>query len=131
MKPTIFLFGESEKGEFGTPFFCKSLSHILNALGNPPNESLGIYYAIQAILYKQDLIFFRVKEEGFSSKDYIEGLGHIKKHLLEPRAQAIFIPGVGDKKIIEATVDVCNLGHSLLVLTEKDLYDYLTSSNLN
>ncbi len=129
MKSTVFLFGEAEKGEFGIPFSCSSLSHLLASLGNPPNESQGIHFAVQALLYKKDLIFCRVKEEGFSRKDYIKGITQIKKRRLEPRLQAIFIPGVGDKKIIEATMNICSLSQSLLVLTEKDLYDYLTSSN--
>lgn len=126
MKSTVFLFGEAEKGEFGIPFACRSLSHLLEAAGNPPEESLGIRYAIQALLYDRNLIFCRVKEEGFSSKDYIKGCKLIKKGPLSPHLQAIFLPGVGDQGIIEAALDVCSLYRSLLVLTERDLYDYLT-----
>ena len=128
MKPTVFLFVESEKGEFGSPFLCRSLSQLLQTLGNPPEESLGIPYAIQALLYKQELIFCRVTEEGFSVKDYIKGLTYLRSQSLEHPIQAIFIPGVGNKEIVEATIDVCNLYQSLLIITEKDLYDYLTSS---
>ncbi len=128
MKSTIFLFGEAEKGEFGIPIFCNSLPQLFDLLGNPPEETLGIPYAIQSLYYKEELIFCRVKEEGFSLKDYIKGLSLIRKKPLKSPIQAILIPGVGDKKIIEAAVDVCSLYQSLLVLTEKDLYDYLTSS---
>ena len=131
MKSTVFLFGEAEKGEFGIPLTCKSLPQLFETVGNPPEESLGIPYAIQALLYKQELLFCRVKEEGFSVKDYLKGLTLIRNQHLESNLQAIFIPGVGDKGIIEATMNVCSLYNSLLILTEKDLYDYLTFSNLH
>lgn len=127
MKSTVFLFGEAEKGEFGVPFPCRSLPHLLETAGNPPEESLGIRYAIQALLYERSLIFCRVKEEGFSTKDYIQGCSLIKKGPFGPYLQALFLPGVGNQEIIEAALDICSLYNSLLVLTEQDLYDYLTS----
>ena len=127
MKSTVFLFGESEKGDFGIPLSCQSVSHLLESLGNPPSESQGIHFAIQALLYDKEILFCRVKEEGFSTKDYIKGISQIRKRHLAPSLQAVFIPGVGDERIIEATMNVCNLSQSLLVLTEQDLYDYLTS----
>ena len=126
MKSTIFLFGEAEKGEFGIPFPCRSITDLLKTVGNPPEESLGVRYAIQALLYNRNLIFCRVKEEGFSSKDYIQGCAFIKKEQFGGPLQALFLPGVGDQEIIEAALDVCSLYSSLLVVTEKDLYDYLT-----
>jgi hypothetical protein len=126
MKSTIFLFGEAEKGEFGIPFPCRSLSDLLKTVGTPPEESLGVRYAIQALMYERNLIFCRVKEEGFSIKDYIQGCSLIKKGHFGPHLQALFLPGVGDQEIIGAAIDVCNLYSSLLVVTEKDLYDYLT-----
>ena len=128
MKPTIFLFGESEKGAFGNPFFYNSLSSLYNTLGAPPKDTLGIHYAVQTILYNRQLLFCRVKEEGFSTKDYIKGLLLLKKKEWKPKIQAIFMPGVGDEEIIEVAQDVSNLYNSLLVITEKDLYDYLTTS---
>jgi hypothetical protein len=118
MKSTVFLFGEAEKGEFGTPFPCRSLPHLLETVGNPPEESLGIQYAIQALHYDRTLIFCRVKEEGFSIKDYMQGCRLIKKGPFGPHLQAVFLPGVGDQEIIEAALDVCRLYNSLLVLTE-------------
>lgn len=129
MRNTVFLFGESEKGEFGRPLLCRSLVQLLDTLGNPPEESLGMSYAIQALLYNRELLFCRVKEEGFSVKDYIKGLKIIKNRSLVPQLQAILIPGVGDQEVVEAALKVCSLQKSLLILTEKDLYDYLTSSN--
>jgi len=39
---------------------------------------------------------------------------------------AICMPGVGDAEIIDATSPICSLYRSLLITSEKDLYDYLT-----
>ncbi len=128
MKSTVFLFGEAEKGEFGVPLFCNSLADLLKTVGNPPELSQGVSYAIQTLLYNHSLVFCRVQEEGFSIKDYMKGLSLLKKQKSQILPDAIFIPGVGNKTIIEATIDVCNVYSSLLVLTEKDLYDYFTSS---
>jgi hypothetical protein len=126
MKPTVFLFGEAEKGDFCTPLLCKSLLQLADTLGNPPQESLGIPYAIQALLFERELVFFRVKEEGFSTSDYMRGLRLLQNKEVIPHLHAICIPGVGDSDIIEAVGNVCTLHKSLLVITEKDLYDYLT-----
>lgn len=79
MRHTIFLFGEAEKGDFCTPLRCKSLPHLAETFGNPPEESLGILYAVQALMFERDLIYFRVKEEGFSIQDYMQGIHLLKK----------------------------------------------------
>jgi hypothetical protein len=126
MRRKIFLFGEAEKGEFCTPFVCRSLPQLAEVFGNPPEESLGILYAVQALMYEHELIYFRVKEEGFSVSDYMRGI-----HLLENKEAfqdlaAICMPGVGDAEIIDATSPICSLHRSLLITTERDLYDYLT-----
>lgn len=128
MKPTVFLFGESEKGNFGTPLICNSLSHLCDLLGEAPKETLGVPYAIQTLLYNRQLVFFRVKEEGFSSREYIQGLRLLKENILPLSAQALVIPGVGNSEIIEEAASVCSVYRSLLVITPKDLYDYLTST---
>lgn len=128
MKPTVFLFGEAEKGEFGIPLICQSLPELCDALGNPPEESQGISYAIQTLLYSKQLLFCRVEEEGFSVRDYIKGFELVKSERWAPQLQAILIPGVGDEEIVDAAMGLCSIHNSLLVLTEKDLYDYLIGS---
>lgn len=128
MKPlrrTVFLFGEAEKGEFCTPLFLHSLPQLVDMLGNPPEESLGILYAVQTLLYDRELIFFRVKEEGFSTQDYLRGLQLLQQKTGYFDLAAICMPGVGDAHIINATSPVCHLYKSFLILNEKDLYDYL------
>ncbi len=128
MRMSIFLFGESEKGEFGRPLECRSLSQLFDVAGHPRDDSLGISYAVQSLLYGRDLLFCRVEEEGFSVRDYANGFKFLKANHLNFTLPAICLPGVGDKELIEAALEICNLNKSLLVLTEKDLYDYLTFS---
>ena len=126
-KPTIFLFGEAEKGEFCKPLHCKSLEHLSQSLGNPPQDSKGISYAVQTLMYDRNLIFFRVKEEGFSIPDYMKGLHLLQTQDLGFTLSALCMPGVGDTTILEATAPICTLHKILLIIDEKDLYDYLTS----
>ena len=127
IQQTIFLFGEAEKGEFCTPLLLKTLPQLAETCGNPPAESLGILYAVQALLYERELIYFRVKEEGFSLSDYMRGLRLLENTALFHNLTAICMPGVGDTEIIEASSFVCSLHKSFLITSEKDLYDYLTN----
>lgn len=126
MKPTIFLFGEAERGEYCTPHLCRSLPQLADLFGNPPTETLGISYAIQSLLFNRDIVFFRVKEEGFSIQDYRKGLRLLQIKAAIPLLSAIYIPGIGDLDLIEEVAQVCHIHNSLLVITDKDLYDYLT-----
>lgn len=125
---TIALFGEAEKGEFRTAYFCQSLAQLDEYFGNPPAGSRGLYYAVQAVLFHRNLIFFRVPEEGFSTNDYLEGLRLLDYQKLIPHLDAICTPGVGDKELIDAILPVCRHHHSILITSESDFYDYLTSS---
>ena len=126
MRHTIFLFGEAEKGEFCLPMHCRSLPQLAETFGNPPQESLGLLYGVQALLFQRELIYFRVKEEGFSTQDYIKGLKLLKNQEAFRHITAICMPGVGDAALIEKTASLCQVYQSLLITTEKDLYDYLT-----
>ncbi len=129
MSSAVFLFGEAEKGEFCTPLYCKNLLYLLERFGNPPGESQGIHYAIQTLLYQRELVFFRVRDEGFSAEDYMCGIRLLKNQELEFAFGAIYMPGVGSEEIIDAALPICHNYKSLLVITEKDLYDYLTLNN--
>lgn len=123
---TVALFGEAERGKFRTAYFCKELPQLVEYLGNPPEESKGLYYAIQTLLYERNLIFFRVEEEGFSYQDYFLGLQLLKNNELISDVSAICLPGVGDTEIIEAVTPICKINKSIIITTEPDLYDYLT-----
>ena len=125
MRHTIFLFGEAEKGEFCTPLVCKNMPQLVDLLGNPPRESRGISFAVQVLLYDRDLIYFRVKEEGFSTQDYMRGLRMLQKKELS--LSAIGMPGMGDPEIINPIQQLCTKRKTLLILSSSDLYDYLTA----
>lgn len=125
MKPTVLLFGESQRGDFNTPLRCDSLSFLCETLGEPPEDSQGIQYAIQALLYDRNLFFYRVKEEGFSSTDYLKGFYLLQNKKTIPPFHALLMPGVGDKELLEEANRICKLHKSVLIITEKDLYDYL------
>ena len=124
---TIAIFGEAEKGEYCTAYFCQNLIQLDEYFGNPPRESKGLYYAVQALLFKRDLIFFRVSEEGYSTQDYLYGIKLLDKQQLIPDVHAICAPGVGDKMIMDAILPVCERYHSILITNESDFYDYLTA----
>ncbi len=125
MRHIMALFGEAEKGQFKKPYILRELPQLIDLLGNPPAESEGLFFAIQALLYKREVIYFRVQEEGFSKADYFSGMKHLKEEVQE--VHAICLPGVGDIEILNASNPVCERHKSHLIMTEKDLYDYLTS----
>lgn len=123
--PTIALFGEAERGEYGTPHFLRDVEELANRLGQPPARSQGLYLAIRTLLYKQHIVFFRVEEEGFSTEDYLIGL-NLLRIKTAPQLDALCLPGVGDTEIINVSTRVCMIHQSLLLFSESDLYDFLT-----
>ncbi len=125
------LFGEAEKGEFHKAYYCKTLDQLLECFGHPPQESRGLDYAIQALLYHCPLLFFRVREEGFSEQDYYDGIKLLKDQDSIPDIMAICMPGVGSGEIINAVIPICAFYHSILVISESDFYDYLSSYKRN
>ena len=126
MQKTIALFGEAERGEYRTAYFFQSLPQLVENLGNPPEESSGLYYAVQTLLFKHNLIYFRVEEEGFSKDDYKLGACFLEQTQLVKDLAAVCMPGVGSVEIIDSVSPICELYDSILITSEKDLYDYLT-----
>ena len=127
MKQIIALFGEAEKGAYKSPHLVEKLPQLVDSLGNPPGESEGLSFAVQAILYNREIIFFRVAEEGFSQLDYYNGLSYLRDKGKIKHVDALCLPGVGDPGIIKASEGVCHLHKSFLITSQKDLYDFLTS----
>lgn len=123
----IALFGESEKGEFCTAHHCNSLPQLVDTLGHPPDESHGLHFAVQALMYDHSLIFFRVEEEGYSTEDYLKGIQLLQNEKLMTAVNALCIPGVGNNDIIDAMTQLCLRHSNILITREKDLYDYLTT----
>lgn len=126
MQHVVALFGEAEKGQWNKPYRVKKLPELIDLLGNPPVESEGLSFAIQALLYEREVIYFRVQEEGFSKEDYFSGLSILKNKEKIKKLHALCMPGVGDKEILDATQPICELHKSHLITTQKDLFDYLT-----
>ncbi len=127
MKYKMALFGEAERGQFKTPYKCCSLDQLVDYLGAPLPNTHGIEFAVQALLFKYELIFFRVKQEGYSTDDYLYGIKYLEKNYTETTLDAIGLPGVGDYEILDATINIINRFKTLLIISEKDLYDYVTS----
>lgn len=124
----IVFFGEAERGEFCRGYCCHSLGELLDNLGQPPPLSRGLYYAIQALLYHRELLFFRVQEEGYSYQDYFRGLRWLGQGGISSSAvAALCAPGVGDETILAVMHPICLHFHCLLLTNESDLYDYLTT----
>lgn len=129
MEPfVIALFGEAEKGDFSTGYLCNNIASLVEYFGNAPRDSVGLYLAVQALLYRHNILFFRVQEEGFSEQDYLRGLNLLSHQSMVPRIEAIGIPGVGSSRIIQAATPICRIYHSVLLTREADLFDYLTQA---
>lgn len=128
MRQIVALFGEAEKGAFKIPHVLRKLPQLVDLLGNPPEQSEGLFFAVQAILYNRDLIYFRVAEEGFSRPDYFNGLKYLEDREKVKQVHALCLPGVGDPEILSASESVCQIHKSFLITNQKDLYDFLTSN---
>ena len=126
MYHTIALFGEAEKGEFHSLLFFSCLFLLADTLGNPPEGSFGLHLATQTLLFKRELLYIRVKEEGFSLKDYMQGFRLLDTANDIKKLSAICLPGVGNSEIIDKATKLCLKFNSVLITTERDFYDYLT-----
>lgn len=124
---TMALFGETEKGQYKKPYVLRDLAQLVDTFGNPPQGSQGLFFAVQALLYQRELVFFRVEEEGFSIPDYCFGLKYLEDPEKIKRLHALCLPGIGDPKIMNASCVLCEKRKSFLIMTQKDLYDYLTA----
>lgn len=128
MRCTVALFGEAEKGHLEIPHVIKALPELVDRLGHPPEESQGLFFAIQALLYEREVIYFRVQDEGFSIDDYLNGLDILKnKRHIKP-IHALCMPGVGDPNIIKASDSICQIHKTHLIVSQKDLFDFLTGN---
>ena len=125
MFPSIALFGEAEKGEYNKGYMCQNVAELMDSFGNPPPESMGLFYATQALLYNYTLVYFRVQEEGFSTPDYLRGIKILSESPVIRNISAICTPGVGDKNILDAIIPLCCAYHQILITSERDLFDYL------
>lgn len=130
MKHTIALFGASERGHFARPELVRDVNELYMHLGQPPSDSKGLFFAIQALMYERNCLFFRVQEEGFSAREYLAGLKYLETVNIQTPISAICLPGVGDSRLIELGSGVCQKRGSILITTQADLYDILTHQEL-
>ncbi|WP_348663411.1 hypothetical protein [Chlamydia vaughanii] len=127
MKLTIALFGEAEKGSYDTAYLCRSASDLYDHLGcGSATTKSGISLAIQALMYDYNVLYFRVKEEGYCVDSYFFGLHFLNTQTTLKNIIAMGLPGVGDQHIIEASKSLCQKYKSFLLFFEQDLYDLLT-----
>lgn len=127
-KMMIALFGEAEKGAFARGYLCQTLEELKYFLGEPPPDSQGLHFAVQSLMYGSQLLFFRVLEEGYSVDDYQKGLQILEEKLTSFNLNALAVPGVGDELIINESSEICEANQSILIVSESDLYDFLTFS---
>ena len=127
MSYTVAIFGEAEKGELASLNRITSPAQLNDILGSPPIGSEGLFIAIQFLLFKKSVVFIRVSEEGFSLENYFQGLYLLEKERDLPQITALCLPGVGDHIILEACNSFCNIHNALIISSQKDLFDYLTS----
>ncbi len=125
----VALFGEAEKGLLDTVYFCPTLRELFEHLGQPPANTCGLYYAVQALLYDLPVIYLKVREEGASLEDYFSGF-RLLRNSNSPvlSLQALFLPGVGSSNVLDEGVNLCLERHSVLIVNESDFYDYMTQS---
>ncbi len=125
MKKTIAIFGESKEGPLKTLLLLRSLPNIVEIIGNPTETGLGVHMAIQAMLFGREVLFYRIEEEGFQRENYAFGCKLLETHPRKDDLAAIALPGVGDSTILSLAQKIIPSG-TILLLTEKDLYDFTT-----
>ncbi|AHK63615.1 hypothetical protein BOKEGFJH_00736 [Chlamydia avium] len=131
MKFTIALFGEAEKGSYDVAYLCHSAADLYDHLGSSQKiTKSGISLAIQALMYNYDVLYFRVREEGYCVDSYFFGLHFLNTQTTLKNIIAMGLPGVGDQYLIEASKSLCQKYKSLLLFFEQDFYDLLTFNKL-
>lgn len=126
MKHLISIFGVAEQGDMYRHIHIKSLQDMLLTLGHGVENGTAIELAVQSLMYERAILFYRVKEEGYEEDAYLKGLTELKKKELKSPLSALALPGVGNQEIINEAVAICKKEGSLLIMNQKDLYDYLT-----
>jgi hypothetical protein len=122
---SIALFGAAEKGNLSTLYYCENLYELFSYLGQPQQESEGIFHAIQAICYGFPVLYVRVLDEGIRESDYRLGLKFLHSLPSPIKLGALYLPGVGFPGVIEEGMNICRIHRGLLIIKEADFYDYI------
>lgn|SRR3989338_4363988 len=123
-KRVISIFGESEKGEYEKFYPIADLAEAFEILGSPPKETEALQFSLQILGASQPILFFRVKEEGFSFDSYAKGIELLKVNSGPFTIQALFMPGLSDPNLIEKAREACEKHQAVLLITDKDFQDY-------
>jgi hypothetical protein len=123
---TILIFGESKGGDFQKPLLFRTLPELSQSLGEPAKNSSGIHLAVQALLCNQNVLYYKISEEGSNPDQYLLGFKHLEKYPPEIPISATLLPGVSSPEILTLANHFISHTNSLLLFTEKDLYDLLT-----
>ncbi len=126
--PTLTLIGEAAKGDFCTGVLCSSLWKLWDTFGEPPMDTEALFYAIQSLSFGKPVVFFRVEEEGFSLSEYELCLNSLDKAIPNNSPLgALFLPKVGTGEIIEHSLEICIVHAGILIMNDKDFFDYLAA----
>jgi len=126
--PVVTLVGEAEHGELCKGILCSSVWQLWNTFGEPPTETQGLAFAVQSLLLGNKVLFYRIEEEGLSTNEYELCLRSLDSAVpLNVPLGALFLPGVGTNGIIEESLHICKRHSGVLIMTQKDFYDYLTA----
>ena len=127
LTPVIALFGQAAKGAYDTLYFCRTAADLFTNLGDPPEDTSGLYFAVKTLSYGMPVMYYRVREEGVSVHDYWVGFGLLKQaHTVVITLKALFLPGVASQELIDEGAKLCQDRHSFLIMSEPDFYDYIT-----
>lgn len=117
---SVAVFGQASKGETSNVYTINSHQELFCKIGDAPEGSKGIQYALEALDYGRRVYFIPVREEGCNSAEYYVAL----PRLFNLGIDAVYIPGGGSFRLIE---DLLQKLKAVILISESDAYDYLTS----
>jgi hypothetical protein len=122
----VVVFGEASRGLWGELCSCHQLIELYQAYGEPTQGSLGLYWAIQALLKGKSCLFWRVRQESLALEDY--HLGLCKLHGLDLDTwEGLFLPNMSEPAVLEQASFYCKQKQKVLLMDPLDLQDWLLS----
>jgi hypothetical protein len=122
----IVIFGKASNAKPGKFYKIKDLEQLLDKIGMPIDETVGVHLAVQTLLYKYPVLFYPVIEEGTSKKCYDDGMKKLVKSKMANEIIAIVMPGFGSRPVLDQALDLCAEKKCVLILNEEDFYDFLS-----
>lgn len=130
--PGVIVFGEASHGKWGQIYHCSNLDDLYSTCGEPTEGSLGLYWAIQALLKGKECLFWRVHEEALAFEDYHLGLSRLENldqssSLNMHQWQGLFLPNMSEPGVIDHALMYCHQSQKLLLMDPLDFQDWLMS----